>query len=83
MSSTDQTTFPRHWRTAAGSTVTEPRWGVWEMDWDWFEEHCCCSGCHLGFDSDGAEGVITWRCDGCDNEGSVIAQPVKEAANVE
>ena len=66
--------YPRRWRTAKGSTVTEPRWGVWKMELDWFEEDCCCPGCSLGFDGgDGTEGMITWHCDRCDAGGTVIA----------
>jgi hypothetical protein len=57
--------YPHYYRSAAGSLVTVPRWGVWKVDWDWFEEGAC-PGAHVSFDDDRSEPAISWDCDCCD-----------------
>lgn len=61
------TDYPRHYRSAAGSTVTVPRWGVWEMEWDWFEEQACIEA-RPTFDDDPREPAIVASCDCCGDQ---------------
>jgi hypothetical protein len=59
--------YPRHYRSKAGSTVTVPRWGVWEMQWDWLEEGACCDA-RPSFDDDRDEPAILATCECCDEQ---------------
>lgn len=74
-------TYPQHFRSDAGSTVTVPRWGVWELEWDWFEEGACF-GSKAAFDDDPDEPAIVWDC-GCCDGGRVPLRRCEAAARDE
>lgn len=63
----EMASYPRHYRSQSGSTVTVPRWGVWEIDWDWLEEGACFNA-HPSFDDDAGDPAIFATCECCDEQ---------------
>lgn len=58
--------YPRHYKTAHGSTVTVPRWGVWEYEFDWLEEGACPDAAkRVAVDDDDDEPMLRWDCECC------------------
>lgn len=59
--------YPRHYKTAHGSTVTVPRWGVWECEFDWLEEGACFNASRsVSVEDDDEEPMLHWCCECCD-----------------
>lgn len=71
--------YPRFYRSDAGSTVEVPRWGVYEIEWDWFEE-CLEPGLHVSFDDSAPDAPgIYWNDD--EEGGFVPVRRVRDLAN--
>jgi len=53
--------------------LPSPYGGVIDIEFDWLEEGACCDACPTVYD-----GVLSWSCDCCSDQGSADLIECKE-----